>query len=48
MGSWRVLGRFMGKGETYGGMGYWDPSLSAGEEVYGVALLFGYTERHNP
>jgi hypothetical protein len=28
-------------------MGYWHPSLSAGEELYGLALLFGYTERHN-
>lgn len=29
-------------------MGYWHPSLSAGEKFYGLALLFGYTERHNP
>jgi len=28
-------------------MGYWHPSLSAGKELYGLALLFGYTERHN-
>ena len=37
-----------GKGETYDGMGHWHPSLSAGEELYGLALLIGYTERHNP
>ena len=47
IGSWRVLGLVQGKGETYGGMGHWHPSLSAGELVYGLALLFGYTERHN-
>jgi hypothetical protein len=34
-------------GSTYDGICGWPASLSAGKELYGLALLFGYTGRHN-